>query len=149
MFGGKITTFRKLSEHAMQRVAKYFPGMGGDWTRDAALPGGEIENADYVLFLEKLKGDYPWMPRRLINHYGRLYGARIEKVVAGATSLQGLGRHFGADLYEAEVRYLVANEWAQTAEDILLRRTKQGLHLSADEKAVFAAWFNNELAQAA
>ena len=149
VFGGKITTFRKLSEHAMQRVAKYFPGMGGDWTRDAALPGGEIENADYVLFLEKLKGDYPWMPRRLINHYGRLYGARIEKVVAGATSLHGLGRHFGADLYEAEVRYLVANEWAQTAEDILLRRTKQGLHLSADEKAVFAAWFNNELAQAA
>ena len=149
VFGGKITTFRKLSEHAMQRVAKYFPGMGGDWTRDAALPGGEIENADYVLFLEKLKGDYPWMPRRLIDHYGRLYGTRIEKVVAGATSLQGLGRHFGADLYEAEVRYLVANEWAQTAEDILLRRTKQGLHLSADEKTVFAAWFNNELAQAA
>ena len=149
VFGGKITTFRKLSEHAMQRVAKYFPGMGGDWTRDAALPGGEIENADYVLFLEKLKSDYPWMPRRLIDHYGRLYGARVEKIVAGATSLEGLGRHFGADLYEAEVRYLVANEWAQTAEDILLRRTKQGLHLSADEKAVFAAWFNNELAQAA
>ncbi|CAN7170589.1 glycerol-3-phosphate dehydrogenase [Rhizobium sp. LjRoot254] len=149
VFGGKITTFRKLSEHAIQRIAKFFPGMGGDWTRGATLPGGEIENADYVQFTEKLRRDYPWMPRALVHHYGRLYGARTVRLVAGASSLAGLGRHFGAELYEAEVRYLVANEWAQTSEDVLRRRTKQGLHLSAEQKSAFEAWFNNELAQAA
>jgi len=149
VFGGKITTFRKLSEHAIQRVAKFFPGIGGDWTRGATLPGGEIENADYVLFTETLRRDYPWMPRPLIHHYGRLYGARVTRLVAGASSLAGLGRHFGAELYEAEVRYLVANEWAQTSEDVLRRRTKQGLRLSVEQKAAFEAWFNNELARAA
>ncbi len=68
---------------------------------------------------------------------------------ATATSVEGLGRHFGAQLYEAEVRYLVANEWAQTPEDVLHRRTKQELHMTAEERAAFAAWFDAELAQAA
>ena len=72
------------------------------------------------------------MPRALAHHYGRLYGARTDGVVGGATSIAGLGRHFGAQLYEAEVRYLVANEWAQTAEDVLHRRTKQELHMTAE-----------------
>jgi glycerol-3-phosphate dehydrogenase len=81
------------------------------------------------------------MPRKLVHHYGRLYGARTRNVVAGATSIEGLGRHFGAELYEAEVRYLVATEWAQTAEDILYRRTKHYLHLTEAERAAFAEWF--------
>jgi glycerol-3-phosphate dehydrogenase len=141
VFGGKITTFRKLSEHAIEKIAKFFPNMGANWTRQSVLPGGEIENADFIQFTESLRRAYPWMPRTLIHHYGRLYGARIGKVVAGATSLDGLGRHFGANLYEAEVRYLVSHEWAMTAQDILQRRTKQGLHLSDSEKAAFATWF--------
>ena len=70
------------------------------------------------------------MPRALLTHYARTYGARTDRVVGGATSLAGLGRHFGAQLYEAEVRYLVANEWAQTPEDVLHRRTKQELHMT-------------------
>lgn len=133
----------------MWKLAPFFPTMGKDWTRGGILPGGEIANADYVAFTDRLKGLYPWMPRSLMNHYGHLYGARTEKLVGSASSLAGLGRHFGADLYEAEVRYLVKTEWAQTAEDILVRRTKQGLHMSDEQKAAFADWFDTELADAA
>lgn len=147
VFGGKITTFRKLSEHAIEKIAKFFPTMGGNWTRQAILPGGEIENADFIQFTESLRRTYSWMPRALIHHYGRLYGSRIDKIIGSATALDGLGRHFGAHLYEAEVRYLMANEWAMTAEDILQRRTKQGLHLSESEKAAFSAWFESDGAQ--
>ncbi|WP_062203587.1 glycerol-3-phosphate dehydrogenase [Aureimonas sp. AU12] len=149
IFGGKITTFRKLAEHAVQKIAKFFPEMGGDWTRGSILPGGEIENADFVGFVETMRERHPWLPRGLVLHYGRLYGARTEKLLAGATSMAGLGRHFGARLYEAEVRHVVTHEWALTADDVLFRRTKQGLHMSEDERRSFAEWFERELVVAA
>ncbi|MBA3324417.1 MAG: glycerol-3-phosphate dehydrogenase [Rhodobacteraceae bacterium] len=149
IFGGKITTFRELAERGMHRLKTVFPDMGGDWTATATLPGGEIRNADFVQFAEDLRAAYPWMPRGLLHHYARSYGARTDRIVGAATSVEGLGRRFGAHLYEAEVRYLVATEWAQTAEDVLHRRTKQELHMTADERAAFAAWFDAELAQAA
>ena len=91
-----------------------------------------------------MKARYPWMPRGARSPYARTYGARTERVVGEATALGGLGRHFGAQLYEAEVRYLVANEWAQTPEDVLHRRTKQELHMTAEERAAFADWFDAE-----
>ncbi|MFA1624820.1 glycerol-3-phosphate dehydrogenase [Rhizobium mongolense] len=141
VFGGKITTFRELAERGMQRLRHIFPNMGGDWTEKAPLPGGEIPNADYETFANSLRDAYPWMPRKLVHHYGRLYGARTKNVIAGATGIQGLGRHFGGQLYEAEARYLVATEWAATAEDILYRRTKHYLHLSEAERAAFDEWF--------
>lgn len=149
VFGGKITTFRKLSEHALQKLASFFPAMGADWTASATLPGGEIANADFVAFTEGLRGDYPWLPRPLLHHYGRLYGARTSNIINNAKGLGDLGRHFGANLYEAEVRYLMRCEWAQTAEDVLVRRTKEGLHMSPQQKADFATWFETELARAA
>ena len=149
VFGGKITTFRKLSEHALQKLAGFFPKMGPDWTSRATLPGGEIRDADFAQFFDDLRRANPWMPRSLARHYGRTYGARTADLVAEATSLDGLGRHFGADLYEAEVRYLVSREWAQTPEDVLHRRTKQDLHMTPAEQAAFAEWFEAELAQAA
>jgi D-erythritol 1-phosphate dehydrogenase len=133
----------------MHRLDKFFPKMGGDWTGTAKLPGGEISDADFFTFLEELKATYPWMSRGLLTHYARTYGARTGRVVSDATSVAGLGRHFGAQLYEAEVRYLVANEWAQTPEDVLHRRTKQELHMTPKEREAFASWFNAELAQAA
>jgi glycerol-3-phosphate dehydrogenase len=141
VFGGKITTFRELAERGMQRLKHIFPNMRGDWTEKAPLPGGEIPNADYETFANSLRDTYPWMPRKLVHHYGRLYGARTKNVIAGATGIQGLGRHFGGQLYEAEARYLVATEWAATAEDILYRRTKHYLHLSEAERAAFGEWF--------
>ena len=149
VFGGKITTFRELAERAVQKLAKFFPKMGGDWTEHAQLPGGEIEDADFIRFVNALRDAYPWMQRDLVYHYARLYGARTPRIVGSATSTAGLGRHFGAQLHEAEVRYLIAHEWAQTAEDVLHRRTKQELHMTADEQAAFTAWFEAELARAA
>jgi glycerol-3-phosphate dehydrogenase len=149
IFGGKITIFRELAERGTHKLDKTFPRMAGDWTAHAPLPGGEIENADFVGFLEALKAEYPWMPRGLVTHYARTYGARTARVVSDATTVAGLGRHFGAHLYEAEVRYLVAHEWAQTPEDVLHRRTKQELHMMADQRAAFARWFDSELREAA
>ncbi len=142
VFGGKITTFRELAERGMHRLKNVFPQMGGDWTHDAPLPGGEIPDADYESFVDSLRDAWPWMPRKLVHHYGRLYGARARDVVAGATGMTGLGRHFGGNLYEAEVRYLTAKEWARSAEDILYRRTKHYLHLTEAERAAFTAWFD-------
>lgn len=149
VFGGKITTYRELAERGMARLRGIFPQMGPDWTHGAPLPGGEIPGADYESFVESLRAAYPWMPRALVNHYGRLYGARTRDVVGAATALAGLGRHFGGQLYEAEARYLVAREWAQTAEDVLWRRTKHRLHLTAAEQQAFADWFAADLAKAA
>ena len=108
-----------------------------------------MKAADFIGFVNGLRDNYPWMSRALLLHYARLYGARTERIVGRATSTAGLGRHFGAHLYEAEVRYLVANEWAQTPEDVLHRRTKQELHMSPEERSAFAVWFEAELRQAA
>ena len=103
-----------------------------------------MDQSDYEEFRNRMKQDYPWMPRELRQHYGRLYGTRIDQIVAGANSLDGLGQHFGGALYEAEVTYLMANEWAQTAEDILWRRTKHRLHLTEEEQAAFTKWFEKQ-----
>lgn len=149
IFGGKITTFRELAERGMHKVAAFFPEMGADWTETAKLPGGDIDDADYQAFSDKLKAEYPWMPRSLRHHYGRRYGTRISMILGDATSLDGLGKHFGGDLYEVEVRYLVKHEWAQTVEDVLWRRTKHRLHLTADEQAAFAQWFDVSLCEVA
>jgi len=150
IFGGKITTFRELAERGLDRLKHVFPGMGVRWTEKAPLPGGDMPNADYESFANGLRDAYPWMPRALLHHYGRLYGTRTKDVVGRAASLDGLGRHFGGQFYEAEARYLVAHEWARKPDDILFRRTKHYLRLSEAERAAFTAWFNEaHLANAA
>ena len=141
VFGGKITTFRELAERGLQRLRHIFPNMGGDWTETAPLPGGDMPGADYETFANSLREAYPWMPRSLLQHYGRLYGTLTRKLVGSATGMAALGRHFGGNLYEAEVRYLMAHEWAQQADDILYRRTKHYLHLTETERAAFRDWF--------
>ena len=142
VFGGKITTFRELAERGLHRLKHIFPQMGPDWTRDAKLPGGEMPNADYETFINSQRDAYPWMPRDLVQYYGRRYGARTKDIVGAAKGLDGLGQHFGGNLHEAEVRYLVAKEWVQQAEDVLWRRTKHYLHLTEAQRAAFTQWFN-------
>lgn len=149
VFGGKITTFRKLAEHALQQLAPFFPNMGADWTRSATLPGGEIAHADFDSFLEEIKTRWSWLPQPLRKHYARLYGARMSTLLGTAGSLSDLGEHFGGQLYEAEVRYLVQYEWAQQPEDILWRRTKHQLHLSAAQRTAFSQWFEQTFHPAA
>jgi glycerol-3-phosphate dehydrogenase len=143
VFGGKITTFRELAERGMQRLKHIFPTMGDNWTEHAPLPGGDMPNADYETFANSLRDAYPWMNRKLLHHYGRLYGTRARDVIGIATGIDSLGRHFGGQFYEAEARYLVAREWAQTADDILYRRTKHYLHLTEAERDQFRQWFSS------
>jgi D-erythritol 1-phosphate dehydrogenase len=141
IFGGKITTYRKLAEHALEKLAPFFPQMKGEWTRDAPMPGGDLPDGDFDKFLAKLQRRAPWLPAEVSLGYARRYGSRVELLLEGAHALDDLGRHFGATFYEREARFLVENEWATTAEDILHRRTKHGLHLSAREREAFENWF--------
>ncbi|WP_299400747.1 glycerol-3-phosphate dehydrogenase [uncultured Roseobacter sp.] len=147
IFGGKITTFRKLAEHAVQELKPFFPNMGADWTAQSPLPGGDIPDADFETFLGQIRTDYPWLPGALAKHYARLYGTRLRQIIGDATELTALGRQFGPMLYEAEVTYLVTQEWATCADDILKRRTKHGLTLSAAEAARLQDWFGNAVAK--
>ena len=148
VFGGKITTYRRLSEHALEKLSPYFPRMADPWTEHAPLPGGDIPDADFSLFLQKLRRRRPWLPEPVARGYGRRYGSRVESLLDGARSIGDLGRLFGGTFYEREARFLVANEWAMDAEDILERRTKHGLHLTDNERADFAAWFEMATPQA-
>jgi glycerol-3-phosphate dehydrogenase len=140
IFGGKITTYRKLAEHALDRLTPFFPGMAKAWTARAPLPGGDLGASDFDAWLATLRRQFPWLPGDLASHYGRLYGTRAAALLEGAKAIADLGRHFGALFYEREARFLVRTEWARTVEDILERRTKHGLHLNAAERAAFERW---------
>ena len=142
IFGGKITTFRELAERGMKEIQAFIPEMGGDWTESSPLPGGNIQNADFDAFRNKVKIDYSWMPKLLREHLARLYGTRISKIVGDAKSIEDLGIHFGGQFYEIEARYLLKFEWAKTAEDILWRRTKHKLNLTIKEQEAFRRWLS-------
>lgn len=135
VFGGKITTFRRLAEHALSQLQPWFPHMTAPWTATAHLPGGDMAGADFAGFLQKMGAQYPWLPAELTLHFARLYGTRAAGLIGPATSMADLGQHFGGTLYEQELRFLVKEEWARTGEDVLMRRTKHYLRLSADEQA--------------
>ena len=141
IFGGKITTFRKLAEQALEKLSPYLPDMKPGWTAGATLPGGDIPGADFETFLNGLFTSHPWLPRRLGKHYGRLYGSRTHQIIGSATCLDDLGEKFGPEFFEAEVHYLCEHEWALTVEDILFRRTKHNVHMTTGEQADFADWF--------
>ncbi len=152
IFGGKITTFRELAERGMHKLEKFFPEMGGDWTaRRAAARRRHRATPTSRRSAKTLKAALSVDAARAADRTTRAATARAtDRVIVGRRRiLAGLGRHFGAQLYEAEVRYLVATEWAQTPEDVLHRRTKHELHLTAAEQAAFAAWFDAELREAA
>jgi glycerol-3-phosphate dehydrogenase len=135
VFGGKITTYRKLAEHALDKLQPFFPGMKAAWTASAPLPGGDMPDADFDGFLAAFRREYTWLPEALAHHYARLYGTRARDVLNGARGPSGLGRHFGGLLHACEIDYLRKAEWAETAEDVLVRRTKHGLHLTPAQRA--------------
>ena len=140
VFGGKITTFRKLSEHALEKLKPYFPGMTGPWTSDTALPGGDIASADFDAFAAGLRRDYPALPPEVLDHYARLYGTRALLLLDRVRAPADLGGHFGGVFYQCEAEFLQRDEWALTPEDILERRTKHGLHLTPGQKQAFSDW---------
>ena len=136
VFGGKITTYRRLSEHALQKLKPYLPQMGTDWTAGSTLPGGDIADADFDRYAAEAARRFNWLPAPTVRRLCRAYGTRIDRVLQGAKGINDLGQNFGADLYEREVAYLVDQEWACSAEDVLWRRSKLGLHMTPEQRAV-------------
>ena len=131
VFGGKLTTFRRLAESTLEQVEALIGARGKPWTRGVDLPGGDFAPTGFDDLVAGLRQRYAFLERAHTTRLARLYGTRAEQILNGALSHADLGRHFGADLYEAEVRYLVDSEWAVTSDDILWRRTKRGLLGSA------------------
>ena len=140
MFGGKLTTSRRLAESVLDKIEGVLGKKGAAWTRRSRLPGGDFEPLAFEAEARRLGMDYPGMPARLLRRLLRQYGTKARVVLGKATEAGDLGRHFGWDLYAAEVDYLVAHEWARTAQDVLWRRTKVGLRVSADEAKALEAY---------
>ncbi|WP_363347658.1 glycerol-3-phosphate dehydrogenase [Methylocystis echinoides] len=132
IFGGKITTSRRLAEHALDDLAAFLPPHGGAWTERGVFPGGDVA---FDEFLAHLSAEKPFLGHALARRLARAYGTRAERFLKHARSMEDLGRDFGCGLTEAEVRYLVENEWARKAEDVLWRRSKLGLHLGEGQQA--------------
>ncbi|RAI00502.1 glycerol-3-phosphate dehydrogenase [Acuticoccus sediminis] len=149
VFGGKLTTYRRLAESAAERIATMIGAKGGSWTARAPLPGGEMPISVAQSFANRLCSTYPWLDPSLAARLSRLYGVRAQDILRGAESADDLGRSFGAGLTEREVRHLVDTEWAITAEDILWRRTKLGLFVTKDEASALDSYLKDVTGHAA
>ncbi len=145
IYGGKVTTYRRLAEEVLEKLEPYTTYDCGPWTDGSPLPGGDLpgrESPEHALsgFIDTTQETYPWLPEALAERYACAYGTRIKDMIGSAASLTDMGRDFGAGLYEREVDYLKEVEWAHTAEDVLWRRTKRGLHMSDAERSALATW---------
>lgn len=142
VFGGKLTTSRRLAESVLEKIEEVLGKKGAAWTKTGTLPGGDFGVKSFDAEVRRLGMDYPGMPAGLLRRLMRLYGTRARAILGQAQSDEDLGQNFGADLYAAEVIYLVEQEWARTAEDVLWRRTKLGLRVSTEDAARLEAYMN-------
>lgn len=152
VFGGKITTYRKLAEEALDRIAPLLQALRTAWTEQALLPGADF--AEYLRadsgasrfddFLTRQQQRYGWLPAALVARYAHAYGSRMECLLQGCDCLADMGQEILPDLFEVEARYWMQREWALTAEDMLWRRSKLGLHVPADGAAILAAWITRQ-----
>lgn len=132
VYGGKITTHRVLAEAVLAKLQTYFPDLAKPWTANSPLPGGDIEQGNISQFLNYVIHKYDWLPKQLALRYVKNYGSLVDKLLENCHSLADLGVDFGNQLYQVEVEYLIINEWACSAEDILWRRTKLGLRANLE-----------------
>ena len=149
VFGGKITTFRRLAEHALEKLRPLLGFDGPAWTANTPLPGGDIADADFAAFSARVRRDYPWLPVALADRYARAYGTRVDVLLNGAASMADLGEDLGGGLYTAEADDLRRREFARTAEDMLWRRSKLGLHVPDGTAARLSAWIASATTRAA
>ncbi|MCX7299977.1 MAG: glycerol-3-phosphate dehydrogenase [Rhodobacterales bacterium] len=148
IFGGKITTYRRLAEHALQKLVPLVGGKG-DWTAGVTLPGGDFRVQDRDRLVADLKRDYPFLTDRWALRMVKGYGTEARMILGAAKTAADLGHDFGATLTEAELCWLMTKEYAQRAEDVVWRRSKLGLRLSAAEVAAIDTWMQDEAAKAA
>ncbi len=149
VWGGKITTFRKLAEDAAEDIGRMLGERRPAWTRDAPLPGGDLSgwigtpsrpDTDFARFVQAVTQRHPWLPPALAHRLARAYGSRIDGLIGDAATLSDLGAEIAPGLHEAELRFLQRTEWAVSADDVLWRRSKLGLHLDAPQRAAVADW---------
>jgi glycerol-3-phosphate dehydrogenase len=133
IFGGKITTYRRLSRSALSLLEPYVAPMLQAEKEPISLPGGDIDAAHYPMWVAHTQDHFKWLDINTCQRLCDAYGTRIHIVLDGCSKLSDLGQHFGAGLYQKEVEYLMAEEWAQTVEDIISRRSKLGLRLSVEQ----------------
>ena len=140
VFGGKITTYRRLAEAVLDKLRPSFPAMTASWTGTHPLPGGEMPDADFDAWFVEMSRQYSGFPIPYLRALARRHGANVGELLGDSTTVTDLGAHFGGTLYAREVDYLVQHEWALTADDILWRRTKCGLHMDVTARAGVAAY---------
>ncbi len=138
IFGGKITTYRRLAQHALDKLARHLPPnflADRNWSSQVPLPGGDFPVLGFEFLVKDIGRAYPWLDARHCRRLARAYGTRTRTILDGATSLSSLGRDFGNGLTEAEVTYLMREEWAEETSDVIWRRSKLGLRLSKEQVA--------------
>lgn len=140
VFGGKITTYRKLAEQSLKKLRPFFPGLKDDWTAGVPLPGGDFRIQDVGTLVADLKASHPFLTDFWAKRLVRAYGTEARDVVGEAKTADALGRDFGATLTEAEVRWLMDKEYARRANDVVWRRSKLGLRMTAEQIAALDAW---------
>ena len=141
VFGGKLTTFRKLAEHALRDLGRALGDARPAWTGRGKVPGGDLPGDSLARFVRAVRRERPWLPPDTARRMAMAYGSRLPRVLDGASSWADMGRDFGAGLTEREAEWMRADEWAKRAEDVLWRRSKLGLHMTPDQRDAFAAWF--------
>ncbi|MGE0155046.1 MAG: glycerol-3-phosphate dehydrogenase [Reyranellaceae bacterium] len=139
IYGGKITTYRELAERALHKLKPFYPAMGPDWTARGPLPGGGLE-LEFEHYVGALVARHPALPSDWLHALARRHGSHVDRILQGVHTPADLGRHFGGGLYQREVEWLMREEWAVAAEDVLWRRTKEGLRLDAAQRQDLAAW---------
>jgi glycerol-3-phosphate dehydrogenase len=144
VYGGKITTYRRLAEAALAKLGHFF-AMGPPWTAHAPLPGGDFDPNDVSRIVADVVRRWPFLAEGHARRLVAAYGTRVERILAAAKSIDDLGPTFGANLTAAEVRYLMQEEWAETSDDILWRRSKFGLRLSKAEREALAQFMTHSL----
>jgi glycerol-3-phosphate dehydrogenase len=140
VFGGKITTYRRLAESALAKLAPYFPQAKGPWTARVAMPGGDFPHDGVAALTANLKAAHPFLTDYHAARLIRAYGTEATQITGDAKTMDDLGRHFGATLTESEVRWLMTREYAHAAADVVWRRTKLGLRMTHDEIAALDAF---------
>lgn len=143
VFGGKLTTYRRLAEHALTQLLPRLGRTGSSWTGRATLPGGDLPDRDIERFAADQAARYPFAPLSMIRRMCRAYGTRIERIMDSARSTADLGGEVMPGLHEAELQYLADAEWARTADDVLWRRTKLGLYAGSADTLRVEEWLRN------